>query len=175
MLGALLAQLANENALPANSGLKAAAWAVATVLSTAIEVLQYFASIAFALGIFYLISWLMKRQASVVNAPTAPIWRAKPMEFISMIGRISLWAYLLNQPILNYVEVLVRPHVYDPLRRILVTAFLGALVVLPLAWALQRYVEPHLVRFADAVMSALGSFGARARRGGLQISSRRPE
>jgi peptidoglycan/LPS O-acetylase OafA/YrhL len=156
MLGALLAEMLARQSLPSRSGLKAAGWGVVIVISTGIENLQYFASMALAAGTYYLMSWLLQRdgQAQATEAAPAARWHDGIFDFVRAAGRISLWVYLLNQPILYYIALLVRPNVEGALPQTFATAFIGWLVVLPLAWLLQRYLEPQLVRVINAVTGA---------------------
>lgn len=155
MLGAWLAQLQSEDRLPANAGRKAAIWCAAIVVATGVEILEYFASLCLAVSVFYFIAWLLQRQEVEATNPSGGTARVKErlFGFVRLVGSMSLWAYLMNQPVLFYVEVFVRPYVPDPLSRILVTAFIGWLIVLPVAFLLVRYLEPRLVRLIDLLIS----------------------
>lgn len=154
MLGAWLAQLQSEGRLPTNPGHKAAAWWAATVLATGVQKLEYFASLGLALAAFYFIAWLLRRELPHVSIDTR--WnRAKDgvFRFVRLVGAMSLWAYLINQPVLFYVEAAIGPLISDPLTRIFVGAFIGWLIVLPLSWALLRLLEPQLVRLIDFLIT----------------------
>lgn len=152
MLGAYLAERQSRQTLPAGSGRKAAVWGVVIVLATAVEKLEFFASLALAVATFYLLSYLLQRDEARGEEPVRRGLHGKVLAFVRDVGQISLWAYLLNQPILQYITRALEGPVPDPLQRIIASALVGWLIVLPLAWLMHRLVEPRLVRLIDLVM-----------------------
>jgi peptidoglycan/LPS O-acetylase OafA/YrhL len=156
MLGALLAHLHAVDSLPRRCMLKGMACAIVLVLATAVEALQYVAQMAYAGLAFFVIAWALRRRPYTQGSPARSFGglRRRVVMALRGTGRISLWAYLINQPVLFYVEWVLEPRVPNPVMRILASTVVGAAVVLPLAWLLQRYSEPRLARLADTVASA---------------------
>lgn len=155
MLGAWLAQLQSEDRLPANAGRKSLAWCIAIVLATGVQMLEYFASICLAMATFYFIAWLLQRELPEVQESPDRLARVKGrvLGYVRGVGSMSLWAYLINQPVLFYLEHFFGPYVTDPLVRILVIAFIGWLTVLPVSHLLVKYLEPRLVKLVDALVA----------------------
>jgi peptidoglycan/LPS O-acetylase OafA/YrhL len=154
MLGAYLAERQALRTLPSGSGRKAALWGIVIVLATGVEKLEYFASLALAMATYYLLSYLLHRDEVRGDQPAPLGLPGKLLTFVRQVGQISLWAYLLNQPILQYITRALEGAVPDPLQRIFASALVGWVIVLPLSWLMFRFVEPLLVRFIDMLMGS---------------------
>jgi peptidoglycan/LPS O-acetylase OafA/YrhL len=154
MLGAVLARILADGKLPTSAGAKAGAWMLVAYAVGAVEVLRNLSSLAYAAAVFYFLAWLLQRQGAGVTA--APAGNAPaphgPVALLRLIGQISLWAYLLNQPLIAYIDTAVISRVPDPLARIFVITAICMITVLPLAWLMQRFVEPVLVRAGEALL-----------------------
>jgi len=142
-LGAWIADRWHSGQLvrPPVSGLVAAALAALflTVWQPGSVLAMTAVALAGASGLMLLLS-----RRSEAKAP------GRVLASVLWLSRISLAMYLLNQPILHFLQEHVASGFASPLAQLAITFFGGALVVVPLAWVFTQTVETPLCRFVLA-------------------------